>query len=779
MLFVIKEKSRKITSVERKGGALYLYSELAKHRIMPYTDRSVRLSYTYEDTFSEQVKPGIVACPDAEWSYVEKDEEIVVHMPQLMIKVNRDTACYKYFSADGKLLLKEAETESRELEKFTKTILADAEQNVEKIKTADGEKTVVKEAKLVEDGYAYHTKLRLVFADEENIYGLGQHEEGYGSLRGKTVYGHQANRKIALPLLVSTKGYGILSDSYSPYIFHDMEPETYLYTEADSEMDFYFIAGDKPGTVVKEYRHLTGKAAMLPKWTFGYIQSKERFETQEEIEKVAGEYRQRNIGIDGIVLDWFSWEDGKWGQKTFDASRFPNPSALIDYLHEQDYHFMISIWPSMDESSDNFKEHKEKGYILPATNIYDAFLKEARELYWKQTNEGLFAHGIDAWWCDNCEPFTPEWNHLRRPEPAHMYMQYQKESAQRFCATRTNAYGLVHAQGIWEGQRSTCADKRVTILTRSGYTGCQRYGTILWSGDIAATWDTFRRQIAAGLGFCASGHPYWTVDIGAFFVKHGEIWYWKGYYDKTTQDLGYRELFVRWHQWGGFLPIFRGHGTDCNRELWHLGEEGEPFYDALVQANRLRYELMPYIYSAAGRTWLQDESMMRFLAFDYPEDSVACSITNQYMFGDSIMVCPVTRPMYYQSDSRKIDILDTKVQVYLPAGEWYDYYTQECFEGGQYITVDAPLEKIPLFVKAGAIIPKTEFAVSTGRLSDKLEIFVYTGADGSFVYYNDAGDGYGYEKGEYEVYNLKYDEEKRTLEACELLERSNVTVRYI
>jgi len=779
MLFVWKEKSRKITEVKRRGDALYLKSELALHRIMPYTDMIIRLSYTYDEAFSQALKPGVIAEPSVEWDFHETEEEIVLHTGRVQVRVNRETACYTYFSVDGRMLLKEAESESREMERFTETILSDETQEVEKIKTADGEKSVVKEAKLKENGSAYHTKLRLVFEDNEALYGLGQHEEGYGNLRGKTIYGHQANRKIALPLLVSTKGYGILTDTYSPYIFNDTGMDTYIYTEADSEMDFYFLAAESMEGVIGAYRHLTGKAALLPKWAFGYLQSKERFETQEEIEQVAKWYREKNIGIDGIILDWFSWEDGKWGQKSFDKSRFPNPTEMIGKLHEQDYHFMISIWPSMDESCENYKEHKTNGFILPGTNIYDAFRKEARELYWKQAKEGLFTHGIDAWWCDNCEPFTPEWNLLHRPEPPRAFEMYQRESAQRFDATMTNAYGLVHAQGIWEGQRTDCPDKRVTILTRSGYTGAQRFGTILWSGDIAASWDTYRRQIAAGLGFCASGHPYWTVDIGAFFVKRGEIWYWKGDYDNTSEDLGYRELFVRWHQWGGFLPVFRGHGTDYNREFWNFGKEGEPFYDALVSANRLRYELMPYIYSAAGKAWLRDASIMRFLAFDYPEDKVACEITCQYMFGDSLMVCPVTRPMYYEVNSCKIENVDTAVQVYLPTGQWYDYYTEECFEGGRYITVEAPLNKIPLFVKAGAIIPKTEFAPSTAALSDKLEIRVYKGADGEFLYYNDDGDGYAYEDGIYETCQLQYVEKEGQLLTCALTEKSNVTVKYI
>lgn len=779
MLFVEREKSRTIKEVKRVDNALYLYSDLATHRIIPYTEKSIRLSYTYGDTFSQKVKPGVIATPNTAWDYTENENEIVLKTSAVTVKINRKTGCYEYYSNSGKHFLSEADIESRELEAFKKTILSDENQNVEKIRTADGEKTIVKEAQLVETSVAYHTRLKLLFDDKEEIYGLGQHEEGYGSLRGKKVYCHQANRKIAMPLLVSNKGYGLLIDTYSPYIFNDIDFETYIYTEADDEMDFYFIGGDDMSDVIREYRKLTGKAAMLPKWAFGYMQSKERFESREEIERVAAEYRRRNIGIDCLIQDWMSWEYSKWGEKKFDKSRFPDPTAMIDNLHRQNYHYMISIWPQMTKPTDNYKEHSEKGYILPASDLYNPFIEESRKLYWKQASEGLFKHGVDAWWCDSSEPFTPEWNRQTRPDPGANFVEYQRESALRFDATMTNAYGLYHAMGMYEGQRSECDDKRVTNLTRSAYTGAQRYGTILWSGDIAATWDTLKRQIAAGLGFCAAGHPYWTVDIGGFFVRHGKMWYWKGDYDRANEDLGYRELFVRWHQWGSFLPIFRGHGTDFNRELWNFGEPGTPFYDALVKANRLRYELMPYIYSLAGAVWLNDESIIKYLAFDYPDDEIACHITDQYMFGNSIMVCPVTRPIYYTVNSTPIDNVDTTVKVYLPRGKWYDFYTKEAYEGGRYITTEAPLDRIPLFVKAGGIVPMTDFAPSTKDLTDKLDIYVFTGADGEFTYYNDSGDGYGYEKGEYEVYKLKYSEDKKTLEPCPLLEREGVTVYYI
>lgn len=779
MLEATKERSSRILRTERKGNALYLYSEFSTHRLIPYTGRSIRVSYTLQDSFSQRVKPGVVAAPSTSWDYEENDKEIIVKTNDLTLRIQRETAHYAYYSNDGQLLLREAETESRELTPFTTTILSDEQQTVEKVQTADGEKSRVTQARLVETGTAYHTKLKLRFEDGEALYGLGQHEEGYGSLRGKTVYCHQANRKIALPLLVSNKGYGLLIDTYSPYIFNDTDFDSYIYTEADDEMDFYFIAGGSMENVIKEYRTLTGKASLLPKWAYGYWQSKERFVSQEELQSVVREYRRRNIPIDCIVLDWMSWEGNQWGQKTFDPSRFPDPTEMVESLHKDHCHFMISIWPNMNECCDNYKQHQQKGYLLPACDTYDAFSEDARALYWKQTNEGLFKHGIDAWWCDSCEPFAPEWASKYRPEPGKLFVQCQNETAQHMCATMTNAYGFYHSMGVSKNQKSERTDKRVTILTRSGYTGSQRHGTVLWSGDTAATWDTLRRQIGTGLGFCASGHPYWTMDIGAFFVKPGNVWFWKGDYSDTTEDLGYRELFVRWHQWGSFLPIFRGHGTDCNRELWNFGEEGTPFYDALLKANRLRYELMPYIYSIAGRTWLNDESMMRYLAFDYPDDPIACQTTDQYMFGDSIMVCPVTFPMYYGAGSKKLEGIPTTRQVYLPKGKWYDFYTGEIHEGGRYITADAPLDKIPLFVKAGAIIPRAEFALSTAEQSGNLTIHVYPGADGKFTYYTDSGDGYDYETGAYEVHTLRYSDEEKRLLPCDLLDRENVTVRYI
>ena len=495
---------------------------------------------------------------------------------------------------------------------------------------------------------------------------------------------------------------------------------------------------------------------MLPKWAFGYIQSQERYETQKEILDVAGEYRRRGIGLDCIVLDWLSWPDGQWGQKSFDELRFPDPSAMTAALHDENVHFMISIWPNMADSTSDVKAFKERDLLLPKVGIYNALDKEARQLYWEQARDGLFVHGVDAWWCDNSEPVCPEWMEPVRPENSKNYEEYVRNVSDHIPAPYTNSFGLYHAMGIYEGQRSTDPSKRVVNLTRSGYPGQQRYGTILWSGDISASWDTYTKQIAAGISFCASGMPYWTIDIGAFFVKNGVQWYWNGDYDDTSDDPAYCELFTRWYQWGAFLPVFRGHGTDVRRELWNFDHKAAPFYEALLAANRLRYKLMPYIYSLAGNVYLNDGLIIRPLSYAFTQDKATWDIFDQYMFGDQMMICPVTEPMYFGKGEKTESYTR---RVYLPAGsDWYDMYTDKKYTGGQWIEADAPLEKIPVFIKAGAVIPMTGEALSVAELSPDITLHVYPGADGCFRLYDDDGDGYGYEKGEYTLKEYIWDD---------------------
>ncbi|MGN6713268.1 TIM-barrel domain-containing protein [Anaerocolumna jejuensis] len=771
MLVVKRRPDKKITGVKRIQDTLILYSEDGLTKLEPKSSNIIRIVYTLKDNFSGRAKPGVVYNKlFSGWDFNETEHEIKLNTGSLSLVIDKNTASIRYYDQSGKLLLGERDYESRNLEEFDSfQTVRDENIKVERIVTPDGIKEVVKEAPKVFDRKLYRTRLYLNWQEGEALYGLGQHEEGYLNLRGKTVFVHQANKKIGIPFLVSSLGYGILMDTYSPMIFNDTNSGSYFYTEADEEMDYYFIYGVNMDGVIRGYRQLTGKAVMLPKWAFGFIQSRERYETAEELNDIVKEHRKRKIGLDGIVLDWCSWEGELWGQKTFDKERFADPAAMMEELHGNHAYLMMSVWPNMSKECDNYREFEKEQLLLPASSIYDPFREEGRKLYWKQAEEGLFRHGVDAWWCDSSEPFTPEWNHMGKPEPSTMYHEFYDTASRYIPAELTNSYGLFHARTIYEGQREETEEKRVVNLTRNGYTGQQRYGAILWSGDISADWTTMKRQIAAGLNFCASGIPYWTLDIGAFFVKKGVQWFWDGDYEKGYDNLGYRELFTRWFQYGCFLPVFRSHGTDCRRELWNFGDPGNMFYDALIKMNQLRYRLMPYIYSLAAKVWKDDYTMLRLLAFDFPQDAAAREIDDQFLFGDSLMVCPVTRPMYYDKGSRPVENAAKTRRVYLPEGTgWYDFWTEEYYEGGQVITADAPIDRIPIYVKTGSIIPMTCSMQYVDEIPDApIEVWVYPGRDAVYELYEDEGNSYRYEKGEYTITIMTWSEESRELKISE------------
>lgn len=768
MLQAQQRKSCKITRVERKQNSLHLYAENQILRIMPQSPSIIRITCTQKDTFSRSPGVGIIREDnDTEWSFWSDDHTVTIVTAQLMLTVMKETASICYFDRDGKMLLTEKKQDSKRLEAFRayKTVI-DERAVIHKVDTPDGIKNEIEYAAKEFDRELYHTKICWEWKEDEVLYGLGQPDDGILNLRGTIRYLHQANLKIAIPMLLSTEGYGLLVPTGSPAVFSDVGYEdSYFYTEADEELNYYFIYGPSFDQIIKGYRRLTGKASMLPRWAFGYIQSQERYETQEEILQVASEIRRRRIGADVLVLDWHYWADGMWGQKSFDENRFPSPGEMMEQLHAQNLHFMISIWPTMDEKSENYAQMQEKGLLLPASDIYDACSKEGRETYWQQAWEGIGRYGVDAWWCDSCEPFTPEWTRKEKPLPQKMYEEYLIQSQKMLPADLGNAYGMFHAQGIFEGQRKEQPRKRVMNLTRSGYLGAQKYGTVFWSGDIYASWDTLRKQIAAGLNFCASGLPYWTFDIGGFFVKSGTPWFWAGEYESAS-DPGYRELFTRWFQLGALLPIFRNHGTDVRRELWEFGREGDMFYDALLEANRLRYRLLPYIYSCAGKVWETDETIMRLLAFDFCHDSNALLIKDQYLLGQSVMVCPVTFPMYYEKRAQKLEQIPKAREVYLPEGtDWYDFRTDQKYAGGQNILVSADIQTIPLFIKAGTILPLSGRVMEcTEELQDAgIEIHVYPGRDAVYELYEDAGDGYEYEKGAFTKRKMEWNEAEQKL----------------
>lgn len=764
MLQAELRKRRNITKAYRQGNALYLEAKAGLTRVIPQESGILRVSFTKGDTFSKtQGEEFADLSASCQWTWSENDAEIRLVTKSLQTVIGKISGSIRFLRSDGSLLLAEREYESKTVEEFdVYQTVVNENTEIEKIQTPDGEKQQIRKADRMWTGKLCHTRLHLTFAEDERLYGLGQAEEGVWNLRHTTQYLHPANLKIPLPVLLSDNNWGILLSTQSPAIFNDTQCGSYLYTEADAYLDYYFIEAQTPDDVTAAVRRLTGRAALLPKWAFGYMQSKERYEDAKDLLTTAETFREKQIGLDTLILDWMSWPDGLWGQKTFDAARFPDPANMIRRLHEMGVHFMISIWPTMDEKCDNFREFQEKGLLLAAGGIYNSFLPEGRRLYWEQANKGLFSYGVDAWWCDSSEPITPEWSQEVKPEASEMYHAFVSSAADCMPPEKSAAYCLYHAKAIYEGQRSCTEEKRVVNLTRNGCLGSQKYGTILWSGDISASWETLRRQIIAGLQFCICGLPYWTLDIGAFFVKRGVSWFWNGDYDLAAEDPAYRELYVRWFQYGAFLPIFRSHGTDCSREPWQFGTCGNPYYEAICAAIRLRYRLLPYIYSTAGAVWREDTLMMRPLFFAFPADVQAADITDEFMLGPSLLVCPVIKPV----KNPQTGSTENTRTVYLPAGTgWYDFRDNRRYEGGQYIQTPAEIDSIPIFVREGAILPTTQPQESSNRTEDQdILLMVYAGKSASYTFYEDAGDGYGYEKGEYCLTTIVYDDDAGTVQ---------------
>ncbi len=734
-----------------------------------YSADIIRIRYTLKSVFSPIKSLMVVteAQNPVDVFVQETTEALCFSTSNLSIQIDRNTLAFTYRDSHDKILTREPDRGGKTLMPVDVIkFIASPENGIKTEVGADGLTTSASAFTEMVDRKAYHTKLEFVWADGEALYGLGSHEEGMFNLRGQHQYLYQQNMKAVVPVLVSTRGYGIILDSCSLMTFHDDAFGSYLWSDVDDELDYYFLYGPEFDQIVHEIRTLTGHSPMLPKWAFGYIQSKERYVTQDELVSIVREYRRRELPLDGIVLDWKSWTGDLWGQKTFDPERFPDPSQMTADLHALNAHLMVSIWPIMRSGGTNWQEMKDHGHLLGNQATYNAFSAAARACYWEQANQGLFSHGVDAWWCDCTEPFEADWKGAIKPEPEERMRINTEESKRYLDPEFINAYSLLHSQGIYEGQRRVTGEKRVVNLTRSAYLGQQRYATVTWSGDTAAQWETLRRQIADGLNFCVTGMPYWTLDIGAFFVKRKpELWFWNGDYDEGVNDLGYRELFVRWFQYGAFLPMFRAHGTDTPREIWRFGKPGEPFYDALVGALHLRYRLLPYIYSLAGWTTHHDYTMLRALPFDFRSDPDTYDIRDQYMFGPALLVNPVTQPMLYEVGSRPLENVPQTRPVYLPAGaDWYDFWTGLKYSGGQTIQADAPISRLPFYVRAGSILPMGPVRQHIDDLPEApLELHIYPGQDASFELYEDEGDQYNYEDGAFSMIDIHWQEAERQL----------------
>ena len=681
-------------------------------------------------------------------------------------------------AATGAVLLKEAGHELTAQDVIRYTTGGEAPV-VRRVKTVDGERNFIENLRPEVDRRAWRAKLRFDFAPDEGIYGLGQGESGVWNYRHQNQYLYQHNMRIPMPFFLSDRGYGLFADCGSLMTFQDDAEGSYLFLDTVGQLDYYVITGDPAAdnrfdAIIAALRRLTGRAALLPRWAFGYIQSKERYDTAKELADVVRRYRDLGVPLDGVVQDWHTWSEDRWGEKRLDPARFGDLKQRLDEVHAMHAHAMVSVWPNMNSGTVDYDEFSAAGHLLNDLATYDAFDPEARAMYWRQAKAQLFDGGFDAWWCDSTEPFSgPDWGGETRREPWERFRLVGDEHKKFLDPQRANLYALAHAQGIYENQRADAPDRRVLNLTRSGYVASQRYGAVLWSGDISARWDVLRAQIAEGLNMAASGYPWWTLDIGGFFVVRenwrargcgcnddpAPKWFWQGDYEDGLADAGYRELYVRWLQLGCFLPMFRSHGTDVPREIWNFGREGEPVYDAIAATIRLRYRLLPYIYSLAGNVWRRDGMMLRPLLFDFAQDRRAVATADEFMLGPSLLVCPVTEPMEYGRGSVPLN-REKKRACYLPAGcDWYDFWTEARYAGGQEVVVDAPLDRIPLFVRAGSILPMAAgLQYADQRPEGPLELRVYRGADGAFDLYDDAGDGYAYEDGDYAVTPLRWDD---------------------
>ena len=590
-----------------------------------------------------------------------------------------------------------------------------------------------------------------ILDENEYIYGLGQHQNGKMNQRGQRLVLEQNNMEIAIPYFTSVKGYGVYWDTYSITTFDDTPMGTSFKSEAGEAIDYYFLyGGDGDGTIAL-MRELTGAAKLAPLWTFGFWQCKERYKSSEEVVEVVQKYRDLGVPLDAIVQDWKYWgeEPNTWNSLGFNNPSFAGWSKMFADLKKLNAKMMISVWPSVGEVTDIYRDLQEMGALYPMqtspreAKVYDIWNKQAQDHFWSYMNKNMFQPGMSAWWLDGPEPefYNTTPSDFNQPTGAGTALRNVR-----------NTYPLFVSKGVYENQRKTTSDKRVYILTRSAFAGLQRYGAGSWSGDIRASWDVFKRQIPAGLNFSMCGIPYWNTDIGAWH-PYGNV------YNTANTDPGYQEIYCRWFQFATFNPMMRAHGTGSPREIYQFGERGYWAFDVQEKFLNLRYSLLPYIYSTAWRTTKEGYSFLRHLWLEAPADTRTYDVDDEFMFGQAFLVAPVLEDGV--GENRTV-----QRRVYLPQGAtWFDFWTGETFAGGRTVTKAAPIDIIPVYVKAGSIVPMTTAKVqySTEKKWDKLEIRVYPGADGCFTLYEDEFDNYNYENGAYTEIPLSWDDASRTL----------------
>lgn len=664
----------------------------------PWSDSIVHVRFGPQG-YAGNYNPAVIARPEKVRFAVERTADAyVLRTSRIEVRVARSTGLISFADARGGILLSEAE---RAIGKGT----LDA------------------------------------FATPTIVYGLGEHQNGLLDYSGSTVHLQQKNGDVAVPMLLSSGGFGILWNNASVMDVDVAKPGAkfplMMRSEAGAGIDYDFILGPEPDQIIAGYRWLTGDAPLMPRWSWGFWQSREHYENQEWATGVARTYRAAGIPIDAVVMDWQHWSPGQWGSFRFDSARFPDPAGMVHELAAMHVHMPVSIWARFDLGTASEQELDKAGGLLTPTfkNVYptgegrwyDAWNPRARALYWDLVRKNYGAMGFDAWWLDASEPeLGGNWGELR-----------QLQTAAGPGAEVYNSFPLLHTSGVHDGMRSDMPGKRTVILTRSAYAGQQRNGAITWSGDVKGDWETLRKQIPAALNFSMSGIPYWSADIGGFFG--GDV-----------HDRKYEELFTRWHQFAVFTPQFRVHGTGPGKEIWNFDGDVQPH---LIETVKLRYRLLPYIYSLSWDVTKNRGTVMRALAFDFRSDAKALKLTDEYLFGKAFLVAPVLEPGA------------TKRQVYLPGrGGWFDFWTGTRAEGGETVDADAPIEHLPLFVRAGSIIPLGPVKpFADAPSAEPIELRVYPGASGTFALYDDAGDGYDYEKGEYSLVRLAWDDNRRSL----------------
>jgi alpha-D-xyloside xylohydrolase len=699
-----------VRNVQQQADGVLFTMGTGTLKVQVCSDSVIHVLYSPTATFPKRTDFVVTkeTWPAAQWTMQSTDDAVTLSTALLKVTVTRKDGAINYAEVHGGPLVQES---SRSL-------------TPEKV---NGEDTYRAESMVS------------IYGSHEGIYGLGQHQAGVWNYRGDSVDISQENSNISVPLMLSSKGYGIFWNNTSRSRFNNRFANIlYISSEVADVIDYYFLYGPDFDKIIAGYRDLTGQAPMFGKWAYGFWQCKNRYKSQDEILGVARKYRDLHIPVDNIVQDWFWWN--RKGEFVFNKN-YPDPKAMVDQLHSENFHLMISIWPFFEPGSTNYDYMQNKGWFVDkfkyakppyhtnAMAVYDATSPEARKYYWDEVNKGLFSIGLDAWWMDTTEPETEG-----QEENILLGHKLAAGSGNRY----VNVFPLLDTQAVYQGQRNVSEKKRVFILSRSAFAGSQRNAVTAWSGDINSDWLSFRRQVPAGLNFALSGIPYWTTDIGGFVFGN-------------TRDPAFRELFVRWFQYGTFNPILRVHGTRSpdENELWSYGPDAQTI---LVNFDRLRYRMLPYIYSLAWKTTSEAYTPMRPLVMDFRNDQRAQNTGDQFMFGPAFLVNPVTDP---SAATR---------QLYLPDARWYDFWTGSTVVGGHTINAIAPLDRLPLYVRAGSILPLgPDEEWSTEKPADPIELRIYRGADGAFNLYEDENDNYNYEKGAYATIPLQWDDAGHTL----------------